>query len=70
MVKSIIEQLENVGYKQRGNWWYHQNLSIEINLLTKLVRSMRDNVLFKYIFTEKVSFEEVEKIRLFIESLN
>lgn len=62
----LFEQLEQFGYRKAGNWYMHNNCSI--NLFTKEIKSTNKNVIFNYIFKNDVDIEKVEKIRMFLDS--
>lgn len=62
----LFEQLEQLEYKKAGNWYMHNNCSI--NLFTKEIKSTNKNVIFCYTFEKDIDIEKVEKIRMFIDS--
>lgn len=62
----LFEKLEQLEYKKAGNWYMHNNCSI--NLFTKEIKSTNKNVIFHYTFEKDIDIEKVEKIRMFIDS--
>ena len=62
----LFEKLESLGYKKAGNWYMHNNCSI--NLFTKEIKSTSKKVIFNYIFEKDIDIDKVEKIRIFIDS--
>ena len=62
----LFEKLEQLEYKKAGNWYMHNNCSI--NLFTKEIKSINKKVIFHYTFEKDIDIEKVEKIRMFIDS--
>jgi hypothetical protein len=62
----LFEQIEQLGYKQAGNWFIHNNCSI--NLFTKEIKSTNKKVIFHYTFEKDIDIDKIEKIRIFIDS--
>jgi hypothetical protein len=65
---NLFEQLEELGYRKAGNWYIHNNCSI--NLHTKEIKSTRKNIVFNYTFEKNIDVSQVEKIRIFLDSFN
>ena len=63
----LYEKFEKAGYEKHG-YWFMINNSISVNLHTKQIKSVKNGVEFS-VFRDKIEFEEVERIRHFIESL-
>lgn len=62
----LYEEFEKAGYEKHG-YWFMINNSVSVNLQTKQIKSGKSGVEFS-VFREKINFEEVERIRKFIES--
>ena len=62
----LFEELEKLGYKKAGNWYMHNNCSV--NLFTKEIKSANRKVAFNYTFESKIDVQKVEEIRKFLDS--
>ena len=62
----LFEELEKLGYKKAGNWYMHNNCSV--NIFTKEIKSTNRKVDFNYTFESKIDVQKVEEIRKFLDS--
>ena len=62
----LFEQFEQLGYRKAGNWYIHNNCSL--NLFTKEIKSTNKKVVFNYTFEKAIEVKKVEEIRMFLDS--